>query len=667
MPDTNIVNQLRGTVIELNRRIALLEETLLEKERDITEYKRTEQKVSQLASIIWFSEDAIIGKNLDGIITSWNLGAEKIYGYTESEVIGKPISILLPPGLENEMPQILGKIRSGEHIEHYETKRQTKDGRHIWVSLTISPIRDSNGRIVAASTIGRDITERMRSDAEYKRLMKAIDQVGDAIIITDAKGIIRFVNPAFEQMTGYTRDDAIGQDTHIIKSGKHDKLFYRNLWATISGGRTWAGRIVNKRKDGTLYTEEATISPVHDVSGRIVNYVAVKRDITEHVQLTAQFQQAQKMESVGLLAGGVAHDYNNMLSVILGYTELAMERVDPVQPLHADLEEIHKAALRSADITRQLLAFARKQTILPVVLDLNQSIASMLKMLKRLIGEQIELAWLPETGLWPVKMDPTQVHQILANLCVNAKDAIADVGKVTIETGNSVLDEAYCAEHVGFVVGEYALLAVSDDGCGMDREISDHIFEPFFTTKGTGEGTGLGLSTVYGIVKQNDGFINVYSEPGQGTTFRIYLPRYADQAVDAHQERAEELPLGRGETVLVVEDEPALQAMSKKMLEKLGYRVLSAGTPGEAMRLAEEHAGEVQLLLTDVVMPEMNGRDLADRLRSLYPGMKILFMSGYTANAIAHRGVLGEDVNFIQKPFLTKALAAKVRDVLREK
>ena len=314
-----------------------------------------------------------------------------------------------------------------------------------------------------------------------------------------------------------------------------------------------------------------------------------------------------------------------------------------------------------------MLAFARKQTIIPVVLDLNQNVESMLKMLRRLIGEDIDLAWLPEAGLCPVKMDPVQVDQILANLCVNARDAIADVGKVTIETGNAVFDETYCADHAGFVAGEYVLLAVSDDGCGMDKEILDQIFEPFFTSKGVGQGTGLGLSTVYGIVKQNNGFINVYSEPGKGTTFRIYLPRYAGQAVDTQRERAAEIPLSHGETVLVVEDEPALLTMAKMMLEKLGYRVLAAGTPGEAIGLAEEHASEIHLLITDVVMPEMNGRDLAERLQSLYPGMKILFMSGYTANVIAHRGVLDEGMNFIQKPFSMKDIATKVGEVLRKK
>jgi PAS domain S-box-containing protein len=475
------------------------------------------------------------------------------------------------------------------------------------------------------------------------------------------------VNPAFERTTGYTREEAVGQNSRFLKSGKHDELFYRNLWDTITGGRIWEGRIVNKRKDGTLYTEETTISPVRDPSGRIVNYAAVKRDITEHLHLAAQLMQAQKMEAVGLLAGGVAHDFNNMLSVIIGYTELAMRKVDPTQPLQADLAEIYKAAIRSTDITRQLLAFARKQTVMPEVIDLNQNVEGVLKMLRRLIGEDIDLAWLPHVGLWPVKIDPVQIGQILANLCVNARDAIADVGRISIETGNAVFDETYCTHHLGYVAGEYVLLAVSDDGCGMDRELIDHIFEPFFTNKEMGHGTGLGLSTVYGIVKQNNGFINVYSEPGKGTTFRIYLSRFVDQAIDPRQESTEEIPLSLGETILVVEDEPAILKMAKRMLEKLGYQVLAASMPSEAIGLAEEHASEIHLIITDVVMPEMNGRDLADHLQLLYPGMKMLFMSGYTANVIAHRGVLDEGVNFIQKPFSIKELAIKVQEALSGK
>jgi two-component system, cell cycle sensor histidine kinase and response regulator CckA len=508
------------------------------------------------------------------------------------------------------------------------------------------------------------IVERKRAEAERERLMAAIDQAGEMVCITDPDGTIQYVNPAFETVTGFSREEVIGQNPRIQNSGKQDEAFYQEMRATLSGGRTWKGRMVNKRKDGTLYTEDATISPVCDADGRILSFVAVKRDITEHLRLTAQFQQAQKMESVGRLAGGVAHDYNNMLSVIIGFSELALGKTNPSQPIHADLVEILLAARRSAEITRQLLAFARSQTIAPEVLDLNGTIEGMLKMLRRLIGEDIDLAWLPDTDLWPVRMDPAQIDQILANLCVNARDAITDIGKVTIETENITFDAAYCADHPGFLPGEHVMLAVSDNGCGMDEETRNHLFEPFFTTKEVGKGTGLGLATVYGIVKQNDGFINVYSEPGAGTTFKIYLPRHAGLGIQKKVESAVTTPLSQDETVLLVEDEVSILKMSSMMLESLGYKVLAANDPDEGERLAVEHEGEIHLLMTDVVMPGMNGRDLAKRLQAVRPAMKCLFMSGYTADVIAHRGVLDEGVNFIQKPFSKKELAGKVRRAL---
>jgi two-component system cell cycle sensor histidine kinase/response regulator CckA len=341
-----------------------------------------------------------------------------------------------------------------------------------------------------------------------------------------------------------------------------------------------------------------------------------------------------------------------------------MGKVDPSDTIHADLNEILSAAKRSAQITRQLLAFARKQTTQPKVLDLNQVVETMLKMLRRLIGEDIDLSWRPGNQLWPIKIDPSQLEQVMANLCVNARDAIAGVGKITIETGTVTLDEAYCADHAGFSPGEFALLAVSDDGCGMDKGTLDNIFEPFFTTKEKHKGTGLGLAMVYGIVKQSGGFINVYSEPGEGTTFRIYFPKHVGQKDEIKSEVAREIISSRGEMVLLVEDESATRKMGQKILERLGYKAFAAGTPDEAIQLAAEHSGEFHLLITDVVMPGMNGRDLANRLSALYPGIKTLFMSGYTANVIAHRGVLEEGVQFIQKPFSMKDLAIKIREIL---
>jgi len=660
MSENNVETQLRLTNTDLRERIALLTATLQARERSTDALLDSEKRYRRLFESA--RDGILILDAVTGKVVDVNPFLQKLLGYSYDTIYGQYIWEL---GVFKDIAaskEAFRTLQDNEYIRYENLPLKTCDGRPIAVEFVSNVYLVDKSKVIQCNI--RDITARKTAEAERKQLLAAMEQAGEVIVMTDAQGIIQFVNPAFERTTGYSREEAIGQTPRILKSGTQDHQFYRTLWETISDGRIWMGSMVNKRKDGILYTEESTISPIYNDSGRIVNYVAVKRDITEQLQLADQFQQAQKMEAVGLLAGGVAHDYNNMLSVILGYTELALLKVDPVQPLHADLEEIYKAAIRSTDMTRQLLTFARKQTIKPVALDLNQNVASMLKMLRRLIGEDIDLAWLPQVGLDPIKIDPVQVDQILVNLCVNARDAIAGVGKVTIETENVYFDEAYCACNLGFVVGEYVLLAISDDGRGMDKEVLDHIYEPFFTSKESGQGTGLGLSMVYGIIKQNNGFINVYSETGNGTTFRIYLPRYAGQAVDSQREKGMEIPLAGGETVLVVEDEPALLKMTKILLEKLGYRVLTAGTPGEAIGLAEKYASEIQLLITDVVMPEMNGRALAERLQSLYPSIKVLFMSGYTATIIAHRGVLDEGVNFIQKPFSVKNLAVKVRDAI---
>jgi PAS domain S-box-containing protein len=369
------------------------------------------------------------------------------------------------------------------------------------------------------------LEDQRRAEVERERLRAAIEQVGETVIITDIEGTIQYTNPAFETVTGYSRQEALGRSAGFLKGGEHDAAFYQRLWQTIRSGRSWQGILVNKRKDGTPYFEDATISPVSDPGGRIVSYVAVKRDITAQRQMEGQLRQAQKVESVGQLAGGVAHGFNNMLQVIISYVEMSLGKVDAGQPLHTYLLEIRRAAQRLADLTGQLLTFARKQMVSPRVLDMNDAVANAQKMIRRLIGTDIDLVWMPGRDLGEVKVDPAQLDQILANLAVNARDAIGGAGKLTIETGKATFDEAYCASHPGCVPGEYVLLAVSDDGCGMDEETMSHLFEPFFTTKGQGNGTGLGLATIYGIVKQNDGHIEAYSEPGVGTTLKVYLPR----------------------------------------------------------------------------------------------------------------------------------------------
>jgi two-component system, cell cycle sensor histidine kinase and response regulator CckA len=410
------------------------------------------------------------------------------------------------------------------------------------------------------------------------------------------------------------------------------------------------------------------ISELERANAELLNEIAEReRGEQEKEKLQLQLLQSQKLESVGRLAGGVAHDYNNMLGVILGHADLAMLKADANHPLFVHLREIHKAAQRSAELTQQLLAFARRQTIAPRVLDLNSLVTATLQMVRRLIGENIKLDWLPGTEPYPVKVDPNQFDQLLMNLCVNARDAICGVGKICVETEKMILDDAYCATNAFFTPGDYAVLSVSDNGCGMDRETRAKIFEPFFTTKDLGKGTGLGLATVYGIVKQNNGFINVYSEPGQGTTFKIYLPRYPGATIKDGKHEITTLPRNNNETVLVVEDEAVLLDINTTMLVDLGYKVLAAGTPAEAIRLASMQAGRIDLLMTDVVLPEMNGRELARNIHKTNPGMTVLFMSGYTANVISHHGVLEEGVHFIQKPFTLRDLANKVRKTLDQK
>ena len=541
------------------------------------------------------------------------------------------------------------------------------DGAWRWLHASARPHARPDGQLVWDG-VAIDITARREAEAQLSKLSAAVEQTPAVVVITDPSARIEYVNPAFTRITGYTFAEALGQNPSLLKSGETPAEVYQDLWQTISAGREWRGVLHNRRKDGTLFWERAVISAVRDATGKTTSYVAVKEDITEQKALADQLQQAQKMESIGRLAGGVAHDFNNMLMVISGYADLTLMQTEGDDPRYPGLQEIKNAARRSADLTRQLLAFARKQTVAPVVLDMNETIEGMLKMLRRLIGEDIELAWLPGAGLWKVRIDPSQVDQLLANLAVNARDAIAGVGKVTIKTENVILDASCCALNQGCTLGDHVLLMVSDTGLGMSQEVVEHIFEPFFTTKEEGKGTGLGLATVYGIVKQNLGFISVESEPGRGTTFRLHLPRFVEEAKAGSlaAESVEEILPGGTETVLLVEDEKAILNLGRQFIESLGYKVIAANSPAEAMRQAEEYEGGIQLLVTDIVMPEMNGKDLAERLRQRFSGLKCLFMSGYSADIIAKQGVLEAGIHFLQKPFALRDIAFKTRKALDE-
>lgn len=506
------------------------------------------------------------------------------------------------------------------------------------------------------------LEDQNRAQADLKRLATALEQSAESIVVTDAQARIQYVNPAFVKTTGYSREEALGQNPRILQSGRHPPAFYHDMWHLLSSGRTWQGRLINRRKNGTLYTEDAVISPVADGSGRVTNFVAVKHDITEQLQLADQLQQSQKLDSIGRLAGGVAHDFNNMLTIILGHAGMALGKLPAGNPVLTHLEEIRNAANRSAELTRQLLAFARRQTITPQILDLNQTIAGLLKMLKRLIGENILLHWHPARELWPVRLDPAQIDQILVNLCVNARDAITGPGEITLATECVTLDAAAGRGRTEAVPGEYVRIAVRDTGCGMDPQTLSRIFEPFFTTKEFGAGTGLGLATVYGIVRQNNGFIDVASTPGQGSVFTIHLPRHVE-AADAGPRDSATVP-GGTESILLVEDDYGILQIASQMLRNLGYAVTAMESPARALQMAAEPSAKFDLVITDVVMPGMNGRALADRVLARWPGIRILFISGYSADIIARNGILEDGVFFIPKPFSPRALAIKVREVL---
>ena len=510
--------------------------------QDITERKKTENKLRQLATIVESSDDAIVSRTLDGTIQSWNGAAERMYEYSAAEAIGKPISILYPHGQRDEILANLEKIKRGDIVRNFETIRATKDGKQIHIALTVSPIKDVSGRIVGASAIGRDITESK--------------------------------------------------------------------------------------------------------------------------QMEDMFRQAQKMEAVGRLAGGVAHDFNNMLSVIIGYSELLLERADTDGQVRKQCEEIKRAGDRAASLTRQLLAFSRQQVLEPRVLNLNTSVAEIEKMLRRLIGEDIDLRTSLDPTLGLVKADPGQIEQVIMNLALNARDAMPGGGKLIIETSNTELDDEYALHHPPCIVGRYVILAVTDSGVGMSQETKARIFEPFFTTKELGKGTGLGLSTVYGVAKQSGGYIWVYSEPGQGSVFKLYLPRVDGSEVQIRPAKSAPELLPGTETVLLVEDEQSVRALTRNLLEQGGYTVLEADNGAHAVEIAKQHHGPIHLLLTDVVMPGMNGPAVAEMILPIHPEAKALYVSGYSSSFGTQTGLVPAGANLFQKPFSRAALLRKVRNLL---
>jgi two-component system cell cycle sensor histidine kinase/response regulator CckA len=637
--------------------------------RDITERTRGEEARAHLASIVESSEDAIISKSCDGVIQSWNRGAEKLYGYTASEMIGQSIRVLAPPDRASEVASLLDRVSRGERVEHHETVRVRKDGRPTNVSVSISPVKDASGRVVGAATIARDITERKRAEEALRqseeRFRSFVENVPLGVYRTTPDGRVLMANPALLGMLGYDSFQELASrnlEHEGFEPADARSVFREQIEreGEVKGlEATW-----NKR-DGSAVSVREYAKLIRTTDGRVLYYDGVVEDITVQRRLEQQLRQAQKMEAIGQLAGGVAHDFNNLLTIIAGYAQILLDRLGADNHLRGHVTEIAKAADRAAWLTRQLLAFGRRQMLSLQVLDLNAVAANMDKMLRRLIGEDIDLVTVCGGGLGRVKADRGQVEQVILNLALNARDAMPRGGKLTLETANVVLDETYARTHMGVTPGRYVMLAVSDAGCGMDAETQAHIFEPFFTTKEQGKGTGLGLATVYGIVKQSGGHIWVYSELGRSTTFKIYLPRVDGETEEPAAREKEPMVTAQGsETILLVEDEAEVRSLVRGVLESKGYTVLEARDGARALQLAAQHQGPIHLLLTDVVMPEMSGRELAERLETVHRGTKLLYMSGYTDNAIVHHGVLEPGTALLQKPFAPDALARKVREVL---
>jgi len=498
-----------------------------------------------------------------------------------------------------------------------------------------------------------------------RKLHSAVEQSADMVMITDSAGRIEYVNPAFENTTGYKREEVLGATPRILKSGEHGPEFYREMWRTLKAGGVFRGVLINRKKTGESLVVEKTITPIRDAQGCVTNYIANDRDISERRQLETALFQAQKMDAIGQLAGGVAHDFNNLLMVISSYAELLLDGT-PEGRSRRHLEEIQGAARRAAELTRQLLAFGRKQSLQVQVLDLNRVLQDIARTLPRLIGEDVELRLQLGNGLGQVRLDPVQLEQVVMNLASNARDAMPCGGALRFETRSVELDDSFVQNRAFVPPGRYALLEVTDSGAGIPPEHLPHIFEPFYTTKEQGKGTGLGLATLYGIVKQSGGFVWVYSELDHGTTFKIYFPeiRGKDVVRTSAVEQVEDSPLRGTETILVVEDEHSVREPSCEFLRRVGYEVLEAGNGQEALDLVKTHSGPIHLVITDVVMPVMSGGELAKRFVHVYPEARVLFVSGYAESIVKDHRILDLRGNFLQKPFSLRGLAAKIREVL---
>jgi PAS domain S-box-containing protein len=643
---------------------AALETRVMIAERLVSEHARLRDREVRFRRLFESGVAGVIVSDFDGNFKEANDAFLRMLGYSHEEMLAgrlnwgviSPLDRVVPDTEERAQLRATGFLPLSERVYVH------KDGRHIAALVGSAALAGTTECITYVTDISarKEAETGLRKSEEQYRALFEHSPISKLLCDKDS---LRFlaVNDAAIRGYGYSRNEFLKMTLKDILPPENVESVVARI-RTIGEGTTKPGSRKHRKKDGSLIDVEISVHSF--VVGGKSTMLIVALDVTERNRMEGQLRQAQKMEAIGCLAGGVAHDFNNLLSIILSYSDMLASGLKSGDPMRDDLEEILGAGKRAADLTRQLLAFSRKQILQPKILDLNVTIGSVAKMLRRLVGTDVELTVVGDPGLGKVKADPGQVEQVLLNLVVNARDAMPSGGKLTIETANVDLDSSYTAPHVNVKPGKYVMLAVTDTGSGMDAKTRERIFEPFFTTKEKGKGTGLGLSTVFGIVQQSEGNVWVYSEPGEGTTIKVYLPQ-ADSGCEVSIEAAPVIRTRRGsETILLVEDEEAVRVLARTILERHGYHVLEAQNGGDALLICEQHKATIHLLLTDVVMPRMSGRKLAERLAALRPEMKVLFMSGYTDDSVVRHGVLDSDVAFLQKPITPETLTRKLREVI---
>jgi len=637
---------------------------------DVTEQKRADDllhvRESQQKAILNNIPDIAWMKDIQGQYLAVNDPFARFCGRRVDELPGLTDLDIWPENLARQYRADDNEVMASRCSKRLEEPLVGTVGRMIWIETIKSPMFDAAGHVIGTVGIARDISERKRAESNMRLQSAALQAAANAIVITDKSGTIEWVNPAFTMLTGYSAEEAIGRNPReLVKSRVHDRAFFKRLWQTILKGEVWRGQIMNRHKDGTLYPEGQTITPVKDADGEITHFIAIKRDLTEHRKLEEQLQHAQKMESIGTLAGGIAHDFNNILSAIIGYGQFSLLKMPADDPLRHNIESMLEAADRAARLTRELLLFSRKQPTDKKPVDLNLVVAKVEKFLRKVIGEDIMYNTVIHEAPLPVLADEHQLEQVLMNLATNARDSMPKGGTLTVATENILFDSEFVSANSYLVPGPYALITVSDTGEGMDEATRQRIFEPFFTTKEVGKGTGLGLAVTYGIIKQHDGYINVYSEPGGGATFRIYLPLIPQP--DAGEEPPalqEETPVGGTETILLAEDDEDVRVLTKRLLTEFGYTVIEAVDGADAVSKFTENSAAIDLILSDLIMPKMNGKEAVDEIRKIRPDIKVIFSSGYTPDTIQQKVVLTDSCHLIAKPVSPRELLRKVRSML---